>query len=140
MMQNEPEYLTSKQAADFLRVTVNTMSRWRASKSGPPFAMIGPRVFRYKRSELRKYLDALASKCRSDDMPPRKVVKPSPHFTPKRLKAQVSTVMRRNPSLSLGDVDRLLDRYDAVSFSDIPPNQRRTFLAELKAIAAGGAS
>lgn len=46
-----PEYLTSREAAALLRLSVDTLERLRRGAGGPPFKRVGRRVL-YPRAEL----------------------------------------------------------------------------------------
>lgn len=50
------QYLTTKEAAEILRVTADTMRRWRYEKTGPKFYRIKTKV-RYKPSDLEKFVE-----------------------------------------------------------------------------------
>lgn len=49
--------LTTKQAATYLNVSVNTLNRWRWAGRGPTFAKMGD-VVRYSQSDLDAYVAA----------------------------------------------------------------------------------
>ncbi|RFB06475.1 DNA-binding protein [Parvularcula marina] len=50
------EYLTPKQAADYLGVAQQTMYNWRSRREGPPALRMGERYLRYKRSDLDQWV------------------------------------------------------------------------------------
>lgn len=49
------EWLTTKQAAAFLKRTTHTLAQWRAHNIGPRYARVGNRCV-YRRTDLRGYL------------------------------------------------------------------------------------
>ena len=49
--------LTTKQAADFLKVAERTMKRWRLVGDGPTFLRYGERMIRYKKAALEAFLE-----------------------------------------------------------------------------------
>lgn len=55
---SHPAHLTTRQAADYLGLSPNTLSRWRWSGDGPPFKKLG-RAVRYGVADL----DAWAAAC-----------------------------------------------------------------------------
>lgn len=60
----EDKRLTSKQAADYLGVRVQTLWEWRNRSIIPlPYHKIGPKTFMYLKSDLDEYI----SKCRVDN-------------------------------------------------------------------------
>ena len=48
-------YLTQRQAAELLEISVSTLVRWKARGSGPKATKFGGRV-RYRLSDLRKFM------------------------------------------------------------------------------------
>ncbi len=56
-------YLTSDEAADYLRVSAKTLERWRVEGSGPQFFKAGPglrsRVL-YRQSDLENWVTSFA--------------------------------------------------------------------------------
>lgn len=66
---NEPEYLTTPEAAAFLRVSASTLERYRVVGGGPPFLKVGNgkrnRVL-YRQGDLRAWLENTAFKSTSD--------------------------------------------------------------------------
>jgi excisionase family DNA binding protein len=52
-----PFFLTVKEAADLLRVSEITLSRWRLEGCGPPFRKFGRRVL-YARCDVLAWADA----------------------------------------------------------------------------------
>lgn len=57
-MPEDPDFISAKQAADFLFTTENSLRSMRSLGLGPPFHKCGHRVF-YRRSELGAYIAAL---------------------------------------------------------------------------------
>lgn len=54
---NPPELMTSREAAQFLGVSYETVFRWRKDGEGPKYSQPTPRVVRYLRSDLLKFLE-----------------------------------------------------------------------------------
>lgn len=50
--------MTTKEAADYLRVAVQTVYNWRHQRKGPDYILVGGRSPRYRIEDLDKYLDA----------------------------------------------------------------------------------
>ena len=50
------ELLTAAEAADYLRSTVHTLTRWRYKRVGPPATKVGARVM-YQRAHLDRWLE-----------------------------------------------------------------------------------
>lgn len=50
------EVMTPAQAADFLRVTTETLFRWRKDGSGPRYSQPNSRIVRYLRDDLITFL------------------------------------------------------------------------------------
>lgn len=55
---SEPEYLTTREAAALLRVSVDTLERMRARGDGPPWRRVGRRVL-YLRTDLLRCCTAV---------------------------------------------------------------------------------
>jgi excisionase family DNA binding protein len=53
--------LTPQEVADYLRVPVQTLYRWRYLGTGPRAALVG-RHLRYRRADLDKWLEAQAQR------------------------------------------------------------------------------
>jgi len=52
MSESSPaEFLTDRETADLLRVTIRTMMRWRRDGNGPPYTRAGRRLL-YSRREI----------------------------------------------------------------------------------------
>lgn len=51
-----PEVMTPAQAAAFLRVTTETLFRWRKDGSGPRYSQPNARIVRYLRDDLIAFL------------------------------------------------------------------------------------
>ena len=51
-----PEYLTSREAADLVRVSCKTLENWRGLRVGPPFVRAGSRRVLYRRSDIERWL------------------------------------------------------------------------------------
>jgi excisionase family DNA binding protein len=52
--------LTSSEVAKLLRVDKSTLSRMRSRGEGPPVIWLGPRMVRYSRSALERWLTEAA--------------------------------------------------------------------------------
>ena len=52
----ESEFLTSGQAAQFLQVSINTLSCWRSRGTGPSYVKLGKRLIRYRKSDLDAWI------------------------------------------------------------------------------------
>ncbi len=50
------DLMTTREAADYLRLKQQTLHNWRCLGSGPNFVKLGSRVL-YRRSDLDQYLD-----------------------------------------------------------------------------------
>ena len=48
----ELEWLKTKEAAEMIGVTEQTMRRWRSQNTGPPFVRLSKRTVRYSRQSL----------------------------------------------------------------------------------------
>ena len=55
---NEKEYLDQAEAAALIGVHVNTMVKLGRSGEGPPRARVGPRLVRYRRSDLVGWMES----------------------------------------------------------------------------------
>ena len=51
-----PDLMTTREAAEYLRLKQQTLHNWRCLGSGPDFVKLG-RCVRYRRSDLDQYLD-----------------------------------------------------------------------------------
>ena len=51
---DQPEYMTTPQAAAYLQLSPNTLSRWRWSGDGPRYRKLG-RSVRYARTDLEEF-------------------------------------------------------------------------------------
>ena len=49
------ELLTSQEAADFMKISIHTLEKWRSVGKGPPYVRAG-RQARYDRETLEKWL------------------------------------------------------------------------------------
>jgi excisionase family DNA binding protein len=50
-----PDLMKEREVAELLRVTRQTLSRWRAADQGPPFVQIEGSI-RYRRADLEAWL------------------------------------------------------------------------------------
>ena len=58
-MDNYPAYMTTKEAAAFLRYKPTTLAMWRCLGTGPKYIRI--RAIRYKRTDLEQWVEASTS-------------------------------------------------------------------------------
>lgn len=65
-------YLTAQEAANFLRVSIPTLERWRTLGAGPPFVRCGRRIL-YRVQDLE---DWLASQRVSPSEKPARLTRP----------------------------------------------------------------
>lgn len=49
--------LTSKEAAQRLKISENTLHRWRYSRKGPPYVKLG-RAVRYRAEDLDSFIES----------------------------------------------------------------------------------
>lgn len=57
-----PIVLSSREAAQYLGVSVSTLKNWRAKKSGPHWTHCGARLVAYRPADLEKFLDDNSAK------------------------------------------------------------------------------
>jgi hypothetical protein len=57
-MKDDLEYVTAKEAAEFLRCTTAGLARQRHERRGPPFLRVSNRVVRYRLRDLRVWLES----------------------------------------------------------------------------------
>lgn len=55
-----PDLATRAQVAEYTQISVATLARWAMDGRGPKFIRLGTNV-RYRREDVRAYLDALAA-------------------------------------------------------------------------------
>lgn len=53
----EPYVLDENEAAIFMGVSRKTLQGWRTRRMGPPYIRIARRCIRYRRDDLRRYMD-----------------------------------------------------------------------------------
>ena len=53
---NTIDWLTEKEAAEMLRISLATLRRWRRRREGPPWFRIG-RVPRYQREDVERFIE-----------------------------------------------------------------------------------
>lgn len=58
MDQSIEKLLDDRDVAEVLKVSPETPSDWRKSGLGPAYVRIGPRLVRYKRSDVQAFIDA----------------------------------------------------------------------------------
>ena len=67
-MKDQPELLTTREAAKRLCLSVSTLERYRVTGEGPRFRKIG-RWVRYTPEDLERWLDTRARSSNADDDP-----------------------------------------------------------------------
>jgi excisionase family DNA binding protein len=55
---NDREYLNQAEAAAFLGLHVNTLVKLSKGEGGPPRTKIGPRLVRYRRSDVIAWMES----------------------------------------------------------------------------------
>jgi len=55
-MRTQSDLLTAPETADLLRMSVETLKRWRRQDIGPKATRVGPRAIRYDRAEVERWL------------------------------------------------------------------------------------
>lgn len=50
--------MTTQEAADYLRIAVQTLYNWRHQRKGPDYILVGGRSPRYEQEALDKFLDS----------------------------------------------------------------------------------
>lgn len=58
MDQPIEKLLDDRDLADVLKVSLETPADWRKSGVGPAYVRVGPRLIRYKRSDVQAFIDA----------------------------------------------------------------------------------
>ena len=58
MDQSIEKLLDDRDLAELLKVSVETPADWRKSGLGPAYVRIGPRLIRYKRSDVQAFIEA----------------------------------------------------------------------------------
>ena len=58
-MPANSDFLTVREAADFLRVSPLTLANWRSRGEGPPWVRISQKVIRCRRASLMAFLETL---------------------------------------------------------------------------------
>lgn len=61
MTTNSPRLLTPKQAAALLKISTDTLLRWRIQGYGPPSMKLGERFIRFDLAELEAWVAAAKS-------------------------------------------------------------------------------
>lgn len=51
------EYLTTRQTADYLKVSVDALIEWRKERRGPKFVQSSSRFVRYRRADVDAWAD-----------------------------------------------------------------------------------
>ena len=52
------EFLTEKQAAYYLNMSVRTLQSWRLRGGGPVFTRLGARAVRYRRMDIQSWIES----------------------------------------------------------------------------------
>lgn len=60
LLDETDRLLTPGETATFLRTSIKSLERWRATGEGPDFIAMGPRAVRYRLSDLQRFLDERA--------------------------------------------------------------------------------
>ena len=58
--KKRPQFLTSAEVVDFLRIGKRTLERWRTKRTGPPFVRMTRSNVRYRRCDLESWLTSLS--------------------------------------------------------------------------------
>lgn len=58
---NDDELLTDAEVTALTKIQRNTLANWRATGQGPRFVKLGKRSVRYRRSDLRAFIDGAAA-------------------------------------------------------------------------------
>lgn len=56
-MTQPTEYLTTKQTADLLGVSLDALLMWRQTRSGPPFVQTTSKFVRYRRADVERWME-----------------------------------------------------------------------------------
>ena len=56
MTSDTRERLKSIETANYLRVSLSTLAKWRMHEGGPPFHHCGPRIIYYYKDEIDAWL------------------------------------------------------------------------------------
>lgn len=59
---SDENLLTPAQVADLLAVPLRTMQYWREKRMGPAYLTLGPKLIRYRRSDIDAFLAGAAKK------------------------------------------------------------------------------
>ena len=52
------DLLNTAQAAHYLSLRPATLEHWRMTRNGPPFVRVGPRIVRYRRTDLDVWIES----------------------------------------------------------------------------------
>lgn len=52
------ELLNTKQTADLLGMSMSCLEHWRTVQKGPPFVRVGPKIVRYRRTDLDLWIES----------------------------------------------------------------------------------
>ena len=72
---SDDELLSTKQVAEWLCVSEQWLEIGRSKKYGPEFRVMGPRMVKYQRGDVRAWLDARKHSCTSEYLPARRKAK-----------------------------------------------------------------
>lgn len=80
-------YLLPIEAADMIRVSVKTLTKWRYEHKGPPYRKVAGNLIRYVQSELDDWMQAQAVMPGTDDLPLPPTPRAAVHALPPRRRA-----------------------------------------------------
>jgi predicted DNA-binding transcriptional regulator AlpA len=66
MIVRTSECMRAPEAADYVALTVSTLSKMRLRGDGPPFLKLGPRAVAYRRADIDAWLATRVRRATSD--------------------------------------------------------------------------
>lgn len=51
------DFLTEQEVADSLRISRQTLQKWRADSCGPNYVLLGRRTVRYRKADIMKWVE-----------------------------------------------------------------------------------
>ena len=84
-------YLLPDEAALYLRVAVNTLTKWRWQGKGPPYRKVAGNRIRYVQEELDDWMQAQAVVPGTDDLPRPPTPRAAVHALPPRRRSSRAT-------------------------------------------------
>lgn len=93
---NADQLLTTDEVAELLGVSRWTVVAWRTPKEGPEHVRVGPRLVRYRRSDVHAFLDAADIEVRRRKAPDR----PPPSLARARTKPMLAPKKRLQPTFA----------------------------------------